>query len=253
MEKTDFYPIIFKRKSIRNFDLTSLDDDVFTEVSEHLNDLKPMYDEIEVELKIIKPDGVKTRMMKKAPYYIAIFSEAKEGYLTNIGFMLQQMDLFLSYKGLASCWQGIPSPKKEVLNNSNLEFVIFIAFGKPEDPKSLHRTDVSQFKRKSLREITDITGADELLEAARIAPSATNSQPWFFTGDENLIHAYSIKPGFIKSLMIKKYISIDLGIALCHLQVAAEHFGKKATVVIDKNAETNAPQGRKYIASLSLE
>lgn len=253
LEKADFYPTIFKRKSIRNFDLTPLDDDVLTEVSERLKNLKPLYNNIKVELNIIKSDGVKTRMMKKAPYYIAVFSEAKEGYLTNIGYMLQQMDLFLSYNDLGSCWQGIPRPKKEVLNSSDLEFVIFIAFGKPEDPESLYRTDLSQFNRKSLRAITDITGADELLEAARIAPSATNSQPWFFTGNEKLIHAYSVKPGFIKSLMTKKYISIDLGIVIYHLQVAAEHFGKKAKFVFDENAEANALQGRKYIGSLSLD
>ena len=253
MEKTEFYSTIFKRKSIRNFNLTPLDDVTLKEISEYLNSLKPMYDGIKTEFKIISPDGVKRRMMKEAPHYIAVFSEVKEGYLTNIGYMLQQADLFLSTNGLGSCWQGIPAPTSELLNSSNLEFVIFIAFGKPKDPGSLHRTSISEFKRKPLREITDIAGEDELLEVVRIAPSATNSQPWFFTGSSDIIHAYSVKPGFIKRFMVKKYIPIDMGIAICHLKIAAEHFGKKAEIVFDKKAKMNSHKGHEYIASLKME
>ncbi len=253
MEKTEFYSYIFKRKSIRNYDLTPIDDVTLKEISEYLNSLKPIYDDIKTELKIVSHDHVKRRMMKEAPHYIAVFSEVKKGYLTNIGYMLQQADLFLSANGFGSCWQGIPAPTSELLNSSSLEFIIFIAFGKPKDPGSLHRTSISEFKRKPLGEITDITGADELLEVARIAPSATNSQPWFFTGNKGIIHAYSVKPGFIKRFMVKKYIPIDVGIAICHLKIAAEHFGKKAEIVFDKTAKMNNHKGHEYIASLKME
>ena len=253
MEKTEFYSTILERKSIRNFNLTPLDDVTLKEISEYLNSLKPMYDGIKTEFKIISPDAVKRRMMKEAPHYIAAFSEVKEGYLTNIGYMLQQVDLFLSANGLGSCWQGIPAPTSELLNSSNLKFVIFIAFGKPKDPGLLHRTNISEFKRKPLREITDITGADELLEVVRIAPSATNSQPWFFTGNKDIIHAYSTKPGFIKRLMVKKYIPIDMGIAICHLKIAAEHSGKKIEIVSDETAKINQPKGHEYVVSLKIE
>ncbi len=252
MEKTGFYSSIFKRKSIRNYNLTPLDDVTLEEISEYLYSLKPMYNNIKIELKIVSPVYVKRRMMKEAPHYIAVFSEVKEGYLTNIGFMLQQVDLFFSTNGIGSCWQGIPAPTKELLKSSNLEFVIFIAFGKPKDPRSLHRSSVSEFKRKSLGEITDIAGADELLEVARIAPSATNSQPWFFTGDKNLIHAYSVAPGFIKRFT-KKYIHIDVGIAIYHLKIASEHFGKKTEILFNKTTSTNAPKGHEYVASLKIE
>ncbi len=251
MENTELYETIFKRRSIRNYDLTPLDEDTLKEISSHLTDLKPIDHDIEVELKMVSPDTIKRRMMKKAPHYIAVFSEVKEGYLTNLGFMLQQMDLFLSANGIASCWQGIPRPKKELLESSNLEFIILIALGKTSE--SLYRSSVSEFKRKSLQEISDIKGADELLEAARLAPSAGNSQPWFFTGDKNIIHAYSIKPGFIRGLLAKKYIPIDVGIALCHLNLAAEHLGKKTEVTVDKTAPDYSSKGYEYVVSLRLK
>jgi nitroreductase len=248
MEKETLYETIFKRKSIRNYDLTPLDQNMLDNISTQLNNLEPLYEDIKTEFKIIGTDDVKRRMMKKAPYYIAIFSEVKEGYLTNVGFMLQQMDLFLSASGIGTCWQGIPKPKKEELESSNLEFIILIAFGKPNEP--VYRTNVSEFKRKPLKEINDFKGSNELLEAVRLAPSATNSQPWFLKGDDNLIHIYAIKPGFVRGLVAKKYIPIDVGIAFYHLKLAGEHFGKKTEIFIDKT--NNNLNGYEYVASMKL-
>ncbi len=248
MEENELYETIFKRKSIRNYDLTPLDQNTLAKISEFMDSLKPINSDIKVELKIISPDDVKRRVMKKAPHYIAVFSESKEHYLTNVGFMLQQMDLYLSASGIGSCWQGIPKPTKEVLQSSNLEFIILIAFGKPAEP--LHRSKLSEFRRKPLNEISDIKNKDELLDAARFAPSAGNSQPWFFTEDKNMIHAYINKPSFVKGLLLKKYIALDVGIALYHLKLAAEYYGKETQIVFDKTAPDYPSKGYEYIASL---
>ncbi|MBI5679624.1 MAG: nitroreductase [Methanobacterium sp.] len=250
MEDNDLYQVIFKRKSIRKYDLTPLDEDRLKEISDHLQTLEPLHKDIKIEFKILSPDLVKRRMMRKAPHYIAVFSEPKDGYLNNVGFMLQQMDLFFSANGLGSCWYGIPQLKKEGLKSSNLEFIMLMSFGNPQE--SLHRTNISEFKRKSLQEISDIEGADEILEAARLAPSAGNGQPWFFTGDKNAIHAYSIKPGFVRGLLTKKYPPIDVGISLYHLKLAAEHFGRGTEIVFDKPEMDNLNE-YDYVASLRLK
>ena len=104
--------------------------------------------------------------------------------------MLQQMDLFLSANGIGSCWQGIPKPTKTILNSSKLQFIIVLALGRPLE--NLHRQSISEFKRKSFNEITNIRDMDQLLEPARLAPFAT-VQPWFFTGGNDVIHAYCVK------------------------------------------------------------
>ena len=114
----DLYPQIFKRKSIRDYYLEPLEEVVLQNVLEQVNNLEPLYDDIKVDLKIVSSDDVNPRMMKKAPYYLAVFSENKEGYKTNIGFLLQQMDLFFSAHGLGSCWQGIDR-KSTRLNSSH--------------------------------------------------------------------------------------------------------------------------------------
>jgi nitroreductase len=249
MEEKELYATIFQRKSIRKYDLDPLDKDTLGAIRDHLQALEPLHKDIKIEFKILPPDVVIRRMMRKAPHYVAVFSEVKEGYLSNVGFMLQQIDLFFSANGLGSCWQGIPTLKKEGLARSRLKFIILMPFGKPQE--TLHRTKTSQFKRKTLQEISDIKGADDLLETARLAPSARNAQEWFFTGDERLIHAYYRKPSFIPGLLIKKYPPIDVGISLYHLKLAAEHFGKENEIIFD-NPEDNNLNDYEYVASLRL-
>ena len=254
MEITDYYGTIFKRRSVKKYDQTPLDEKTLKEISNQIKSLKPMYDNIKTEVKIIPLEQVETKK-KQAPHYITIFSEPKDNYLVNAGYMLQQMDLFLSGNDIGSCWQGSPRPNGNVLKNSDLEFVIVMSFGNPKKskPEELHRGGASDFKRKSLSEISTVKGADEIVEAARLAPSAGNSQPWFFTGDENIIHVYGSKPYAVKehkAPKVKKYNVISIGIAIYHLQVALEHFGRKVQIAADENASKNAPENYEYVVSL---
>jgi len=250
MKANDLYDAIFKRKSIRNYDPTPLSQTLLNEITDNLHDLRPMASNIKTEFKIISPDQVK-RAMKKAPHYIAAFSEREDHYRANIGFMLQQMDLYFSANGLGSCWLGIPVPAKEVIESTNLEYVILMSFG--NSTETLHRTNVSEFKRKPLSEITDIRDADEMLEPARLAPSAINRQNWYFTGTKNMIQAYSSKPSFLGNLLGGKFNPINVGIAVCHLQITAEHFGHKTGIVFEEEKDRKPPKDSEYIASLRID
>ena len=250
IENTKLYETIFKRKSIREYDLAPLDGHTLAEIMAHTNALKPIYDGIKIEVKLLSQKDVKGLFLAKAPHYLAVFSEAKDGYLTNVGFMLQQMDLFFSANGIGSCWQGMPKPTKEILNRSKLEFVILLAFGRPKE--KLHRESVSEFKRKPLGEITDIKGADELLEPARLAPSAMNRQQWFFTGNARTIHAYRAKSSFLTAFMFDRMSKISVGIAICHVWIAAKHFAKEVEFMSDKEAQKNPPSGHEYVISIKI-
>jgi nitroreductase len=251
MENTNLYETIFKRKSIREYDLTPLDKDALGEIMAHTSALKPLYDDIKIEIKLLSEKDVKGLLKAKAPHYLAVFSEAKDGYLTNAGFMLQQMDLFFSANGIGSCWQGMPKPTKEILNKSKLEFVILLAFGKPKE--RLHRESVSEFQRKSLGEITGMKGADELLEPARLAPSAMNRQQWFFTGNASAIHAYRAKSGFLTEFIFERMSKVSMGITICHVWIAAKHFGKEVEFISDKEAQNNPPAGHEYIITIKIK
>jgi len=251
VENTNLYEAIFKRKSIREYDLTPLDGHTLAEIMAHMSALKPLYDDIKIEMKLLSQKDVKGLFLAKAPHYLAVFSETKDGYLTNVGFMLQQMDLFLSGNGIGSCWQGMPKPTKGILNSSKLEFVILLAFGKPKE--RLHRESVSEFQRKPLGEITDIKGADELLEPPRLAPSAMNRQQWFFTGNASTIHAYRAQSSFLTAFMFEKVSKVSMGIAICHVWVAAKHFGKEVEFIGDQEAQNNPPAGHDYVITIKIK
>jgi nitroreductase len=250
MTPEDLYQAIFRRKSVRNYDSSFLPEETLQEIENCLDQLTPLHPEIQTEFQIVAGDMIKTRMMKRAPHYLLAFSEDKEGYLENVGYMLQQMDLYLSKRGIGTCWQGIPQPKKEVLQSSPLKYVILLTMGKAQD--SLHR-DIQEFRRKPLEEITDIDGMKEHLEPVRLAPSSTNSQPWYFTGTPELIHAYCRKPNRLKALFVGKFNQIDMGIALYHLKLAAEHFGKKVEFFKDAVAAQGGPAGYYYVGSVKVE
>jgi nitroreductase len=251
MDQTSLYQAIFKRKSVRDYDPTPLDSNRLEEVTKNLQSLKPLIEGVKTEFKIISPNQVSRKLSNKAPHYVAAFSEAKGAYKANIGYMLQQMDLYFSASGLGSCWLGIPQPTKEVTDASNLEFIILMSFGTPKEP--LYRADASEFKRKPLTEISNIADATELLEPVRLAPSAVNLQNWYFIGNKQVIHAYSAKAGFLRNIVGGSYYPVNVGIALCHLQLAAEHIGGKTSFTFDSLGDKNPPKGFDYVATLKVE
>jgi nitroreductase len=251
IKNTNLYETIFKRKSVREYDLTPFDGHTLTEIMTRTSVLKPLFDGVKIEMKLLSQKDVKGLFLAKAPHYLAVFSEAKDRYLTNVGFMLQQMDLFFSANGIGSCWQGMPKPTKEILNSSKLEFIVLLAFGKPKE--RLHRESISEFQRKPLGQITAIKGADELLEPAQLAPSAMNRQQWFFTGNASTIHAYRAKSSFLTAFMFERMSKISMGIAICHVWIAAKHFGKEVKFIDDKEAQKNPPEGHEYVITIKIK
>ena len=210
----ELYLYMWKRKSIRKYDMTPLETKQLNQIRQFAENMKPLYPDIKTAYDIT-PD-IKSIIPVKAPHYFVISSEKKEGYLENVGFMFQQMNLYLTSIGLGSCWLGMAKPEGK--QSSRLPFVITIAFG--EATESPYRM-ITEFKRKSLSDISN--GSDDRFEAARIAPSAMNNQNWYFLADNGYIHVFHKKATMG---VLNKLNKIDIGIALCHLFIATEETGK---------------------------
>jgi hypothetical protein len=207
--------------------------------------IKPLNDGIKTELRILPGNAVNGIFRIRAPHYLALFSEEKEGHLTNAGFILQQMDLYLSAIGVGSCWLALAKPSKEYLKSSELKYVINLAFGRPSEP--LHRTGSEDFNRLPLDRIRDAKGVDDLLESARLAPSASNSQRWFFTGGGGRVNVY-----VAKATLLNRWNLLDAGIAISHIWIAANHRGKRIEAVMEQEATRNPPHGKLYVATLKV-
>ena len=218
--KEELYQAIYKRKSIRKYEKDRLEKKAIEEIKDFINNSKTLDPEIKFEAKIVSSDAVKSLLPIKSPHYLQFFSEEKGDYLLNAGFILQQLDLYLSANNLGSCWFGMAKPKKEIMAESDLEYVITLVFGRPAEVSQ--RDSIEDFDRKPLSEIKEGKNHYDLLEAVRLAPSATNGQPWYFISEADQIHLYQLEPNFIKKFFYEKMNRIDMGIALTHLWLAAE-------------------------------
>ena len=199
---------IYSRKSCRKYLDVDIDENI---IHNFLKNVKVLNESINYSYKIFKRDEVNIRTRWSAPYYLAVYSEKKENYLENVGFVFQQLSLYLQSQNIGSCWVGMASVKEK-----NPDFIILIAFGKSEDMSR----NKNQFKRKKLDEISDFS--DEALIPALLAPSAINSQPWYFKHSGDAFDVYQVKQNILKRQILKKLNPIDVGIALAHIFVANE-------------------------------
>lgn len=204
---------IARRRSVRKYTDVPVDDAMLRDILTFADGMKSVYPEIRVEAKVVKQEQVRFYLPWKTPQLLAIYSENKPGYLENAGFLYQQMDLYIQSLGLGSCWMGLGKLRQDP--DGELEFVILLAFGWPDGVAP--RQDASQFQRKSLTEIAD--WEDARLEPARLAPSSTNSQPWYFTHEGEKMHAFRNTAGLLRHKMLGKMNRIDMGIALAQLYV----------------------------------
>ncbi|MGG5372897.1 nitroreductase family protein [Enterococcus sp. AZ196] len=235
----DLYSSIFTRKSTRNFTSTPLPEEKIKEMKAFIETVKPLLPDAKISYKIVGPEMVKGVGVPKAPHYFLIYGKEQPLRNTCAGFLFQHVDLYLFSQGYASRWIGMMKPKE-----ADADFIIGMAFGEPEKPEQRALKD---FDRKPLAEISE--GKDSRIDAARLAPSGLNGQPWFFIAKDGPIFVYRQKkinglPG-----MMYKMTDLDVGIALCHLAVATEKSGKAFEFVISKGAPA-APDGTLFIGTV---
>ena len=172
----------------------------------------------------------------EAPAYLLFSARPESGYYVQAGYVGEQLVLWLASQGYGTCWIGIPINTRRLLHYNPLPagetYIILMAVGKPAADMPLLR-DMKGYKRKALEEMVAgeiLPEWQPLLEAARIAPSASNGQPWYFACTGEGIDLYcDLGRGPIKKRYYHHLNRIDGGIALSHLHLAAIQAGYTAT------------------------
>ena len=220
----NYYPQIFKRKSFHFFiggEPTTEDD--LNKINDFIKGVTPLFNDIKTKIVIV-PEK-ETTCHRGADHCILFYSEPKGEYLRNIGYMGQQIDLFLASMNIGSLWFGIGDPKGD--KYEGLDYVIMIAFKRMNETS--FRKDMYKAKRKPLEEIW--SGDDlDIANIVRFSPSACNTQPWFVENKDNELFIYRYKkPGKRGIMPIDKvmyYNRIDIGILLFILEVCLNNKGK---------------------------
>jgi len=204
---------IYTRRSVRSYVMDPLDDATLSRIDGWIKDAKRLTDD-PFEYDYLGPDQIKTQMNWRAPHYIAIYSNDDDMSAVNVGFVFQQVDLRMQAEGIGSCWLGMAKPARKA-EHSGMDWGVSMSFGKPTEYPEVDKG----VNRKPLKDICD-TG-DSRLEPARLAPSAVNSQTWYFKKNGD---AYDLfyKPGLKKLPFpgITYWNHNDLGICLAHLYMS---------------------------------
>ena len=218
--KSELYEMIFKRKSFhlfRNIGKEHITNEELKDIEEYFYTLKPLMDDIKVKIKIVKDS---TTCRRGQEYCILFYSENKENYLQNIGYLGEQLDLYLVSKNIGTLWFGIGKVEEKVLDG--LDYVIMIAIAKV-DSDDKFRKDMFKSKRKELGETWFGEKYKEIGNITRFSPSACNSQPWITEEEDNKLVVYRYKKKGKRGIMpidkVNYYNKIDIGIYMFFLEI----------------------------------
>lgn len=232
-----WWTAIFERVSVRNFTHQPIPTGAFDRLIKATALLQPMAPSARAVVVRDKPD----RILRGAAY--GLFSGA-QGYIVlmgnpdghrvdqEVGYLGEGLVLEATALGLGTCWVGgmFRASKVKGLGPIPGEKVFaVIPLGYPAARPSFGHRFLKGFARsKNRKDLATICPslphappwAVAGLEAARLAPSAMNRQPWRFTiQDDQVILADG---GFDTPLVSKK---LDCGIALLHFELGARHAG----------------------------
>lgn len=251
----NLYQMIFKRRSIRKYKKEEVPEQLLSDILAFAGCVASLNESIKVSLEIKdnREGQYKAKGLWKveAPYYLVLHSELKDGYAMNAGYILEPVLLYMTGKGLGTCYQGathlqIPSP-------DGLSQVAVVTFGYP---KSLLYRDPATAKRLPLKELCVFKEevndtVKNLLKAVRLAPSAMNQQPWRFIVYHDRIYIFSCKE-FFPAASATAMRDLGIGIMLSHLSVAAEEMWVNLRLEVEEQMVKKSYKSGAYVATAFL-
>ncbi|MDR1400398.1 MAG: hypothetical protein LBJ41_10785 [Treponema sp.] len=217
------YDTIFIRRSVRKFKDSPLDAATIKSIETFIGNT-PQLARQSAMFEIVSGD--KVHGGTPAPHCILAYCTDSDSSYANVGYVLQNVDLYLQSIGLGSVWLGMAKP-----NEPEQNYCILLAFGKTDVPT---RKAEGEFKRLPISEISD---QDNLVaKAVLLAPSAVNSQPWKLHFESGKVVIRYFGRGLMKLMLRKKLNKIDLGIAARHIETALLHDGKAILSITPKTS-----------------
>lgn len=205
----NLYSTIFVRKSTRKFSSEVITNDTLDKLQSFINEVVPLFPSEKVRFEI---QHHKSNIMK-----IAAYSEKNKISLLNMAFMLQQIDLYIQSIGMGAFWNTtVKATKKEL---EELPYVICLIFG-PAQNFLVHNKE-DKIKRKKTEEITNNPKL-AFVEAARLAPSSRNRQPYYLYCKNKCVDFYYKKGGILDKTLLKNLHWLDIGICICHVVIALQ-------------------------------
>ena len=207
-------------------------------------------------------------VIKGANTFLAAAVEKKDKNLEQFGYAFEKVVLFATSLELGTCWLGGTFKMSEFAKSMNLqddEIIPCVSpVGYPAERKSIlekvMRYTAGSNNRKGWPELffqedfdhalkqTEAGRYQIPLEMLRLAPSASNKQPWRIVKENNKFHFFLTHTKGYAKLLPHDLQRVDLGIAMCHFELTAKEMGIEGEWA-SFHPEISTPENTEYITT----
>ena len=265
--------IIRNRKSVRTYKEQPVPEQTLNQVRDYLQHDTGLF-EVPVSFSILnaRETGVSSPVILGADTYVAGKYKKQKNAELSFGYAFEKFILYAASLGLGTVWLAATIDRKAFEKAVQLKedevMPAVTPLGYAAEKRSIReimmRKGMKSDSRLPFEELffhgnfqhplkESDAGIWKLpLEMVRLAPSATNKQPWRVVVEKGRVYFYEKKtPGYDRETTgdIQK---VDLGIALCHFEIAAEDGGLKGKF-IQSDPGIMAAEDTEYIATYILE
>ena len=251
MKTFDMTKAVNARVSVRNYMKQGLDETILADIKTFIDAIDNPFDS-EVNFHFLDQsmvtDGERIGtygVIKGATQYIGATIKDEPMALEALGYVFETLVLYLASVGIGTCWLGGTFNRQGFKNVLGLDaqtlFPIVTPIGYPADKKHvvevMMRRLIKADQRKPWETLFFQNSFDtplekkgdepyeHALEMLRLAPSASNKQPWRVVKDNDNWHFYEqFTPGYSDAF---KYDiqRIEVGIAEAHFDLALKQLG----------------------------
>ncbi len=266
---------VTKRYSVRNYDKQEIEGDKRKEIGSFVDSLNNPFGK-KVNFHFLDDEVMKNNenlgtygVIKGANQYIGTTIKLEPMSLEALGYELETLILYLTHLGIGTCWLGGTFNRKafsKAMNISENEiFPIMTPYGYPATKKHIieivlrkaskadHRKEWNQlFYINDFQSYLTKEEAGDLgfpLEMVRLAPSASNKQPWRILIKNNVCHFYEYKEPRYSDSFPYDIQRIDMGIAAAHFDFAVKEKELKGYFDTTCQPELKPLQNMEYVFS----
>ncbi|MBN2044269.1 MAG: nitroreductase family protein [Anaerolineales bacterium] len=213
--------------------------------------------------------------IKNAPAFIVGAMTPADFWLEDFGYLMETIILYATSLALGTCWLGGTFTKSRFAQKLHLAadevMPAITSVGEFAAPGQMRQGQISQiagshhrlpwevlfFKDQLQTPISPEEAGDyaAVLDMVRLAPSASNKQPWRIIKHRDLWRFYLQRtPGYAKGVLnklldISDLQRVDMGIAMCHFELTAHALGLNGVWVIEDSIEKYPEEMPEYLVS----
>ena len=253
---TKLYETILNRRSIRRYEPRPLSSGDIVQIEKEITRIKPLHPENHFTALIkntTNGEDLATLVggygkLLSPPHYLVPSMTGNSFALADLGFCTERLVLHLTSLDAGTCYVGTIGQEEKVRNHFQLDAAArvgaLVAFGRPAKGvgraiNSLIRKGVGATNKLPAEKIffmdtfnnpgTPSTDLAPIIEAARLAPSAVNAQPWRLLWTEDQLFLFVTQTNSRYPASKIDYRLYDGGICMANISVALEAIGQAAT------------------------